>query len=450
VQKDRPKLVWSSKDFTVQAASCVLTEDPARSYGVKGVPEGPSDNMLIHADNLLALKALEPAFAGKIKCIYVDPPFNHGRVDYMADGPDRAAWLTMIKDRFEILRSLLRPDGLLWVNLDRGEMHYCKILLDDVFRGERNFVGQVTYQRSGAAGVGQRGLLVNTAEYLLIYRRGRKAIRDGESLSYSVPLDRQMMRRYNRVLMSPGTRRLVRQLVSVSNNLPVKIYEHEGFEVRTLPPRDFSHHLAKAEEDYAKHFERVFRAANPQKENRLQRDIVEGMRPNVLYSVDYVPSRGRNKGHSVTRFYYGQCLCVWLKDTAALRDGRVVKSLRYTDVWTDINAGNLAAEGGVRFSRGKKPEYLLKRIIELSSRPGDWLLDPFAGSGTAGAVSHKMRRHWIMIENGPQCHTHIAKRLRAVIDGLDKTGVTKAASWEGGGSFRCYFLTSVAGGEKRP
>jgi adenine-specific DNA-methyltransferase len=438
-------LTWPGKNIRPDATSAILTEDPARSYGAAEQQDSHlSDNLLIFGDNFIAMKAIEADFAGKIKCIYADPPYNHGRVRYMVDGPDRAARLTMMRDRFEILYRLLAPDGLIWIHLDQGEVHYCRVLLDEIFRGARNFVSQVTYQRSGAAGVGQKGFLVNTAEYLLVYRKGRKAITGAETSALSVPLDRAVMRRYNKVLVSPGRRRLVRESPSVSNGLPVRIYEHEGFEVRPFAPRDFQYHRAEAEADYVKHFDAIFRTVNPQTENTFQGDIITTMKANTLYTVDYVPSRGRSKGRAATRYYYGQHLCAWLKDTATIRDGHVMKSVRLTDVWTDIPKGDLASEGGVEFSRGKKPEYLLKRIIELSSRPGDWVLDPFGGSGTTGAVAHKMGRRWVMMESGEQCHTHISARLRTVIDGRDRTGVTKDADWKGGGGFRYCYVSAAA------
>jgi adenine-specific DNA-methyltransferase len=332
----------------------------------------------------------------------------------------------------------------MWVHLDQGEVHYCRVLLDEIFRGARNFVTQVTYQRSGAAGIGQKGLVVNTAEYLLVYRKGRKAIMVAETSALSVPLDRDVMRRYNKVLVSPGRRRLMREFLSVSNGLPVRIYEHEGFEVRPFAPRDFRYRMAEAGADYVKHFDAIFRTVNPQTENKFQGDIIATMKPHTLYTVDYVPSRGKSEGRAVTRYYYGQRLIAWLKDTAIIIDGKAMKRTRLTDIWTDIPTGNLASEGGVELSRGKKPEHLLKRIIELSSRPGDWVLDPFAGSGTTGAVAHKTGRRWIMMENGEQCHTHISTRLRAVIDGRDKTGITKDANWKGGGGFRYCYVSAAA------
>jgi adenine-specific DNA-methyltransferase len=166
------------------------------------------------------------------------------------------------------------------------------------------------------------------------------------------------------------------------------------------------------------------------------------MDKNALYSVDYVPSRGKYKDTPTTLYYANSELFAWLKDSALLVDNQIVKANKLTDVWVhaDIPKADLANEGGVDFRRGKKPENLLKRIIEFSTQPGDLVLDSFAGSGTTGAVAHKMKRRWIMVELGEHCHTHIVPRLRKVIDGTDMGGITSAVNWQGGGGFRYFNL----------
>ncbi|WP_128575330.1 DNA methyltransferase [Photorhabdus temperata] len=161
-----------------------------------------------------------------------------------------------------------------------------------------------------------------------------------------------------------------------------------------------------------------------------------------LYSVEYTPSRGKYEGQKIDLFYYNAELFSWLKDTAEIKDNSIVKFSNLTNFWRneDIPKADIANEGGVKFPRGKKPEQLLKRILEISTNPGDLVLDSFGGSGTTAATAHKMGRKWVLVELGDQCNTHIIPRLKKVIDGEDQTGISKAVNWQGGGGFRYYKL----------
>ena len=166
------------------------------------------------------------------------------------------------------------------------------------------------------------------------------------------------------------------------------------------------------------------------------------MTKDSLYSVEYTPNRGKNKDTLTTLYYYNAELCAWLKDTAFIDGNDIVKTIRLSNVWKndDIPKSDLGNEGGVNFPRGKKPEKLLERIISLASNPNDIILDSFLGSGTTVAVAHKMNRRWIGIELGNHCYTHCKPRLDKIIDGTDKSGVTKAYNWQGGGGYKFYEL----------
>lgn len=435
--RQRPELVWLGKDAQAPPELCVLVEDPQLSL----IPPPPvsGDNRLIHGDNLPALHSLESDFSGKIKCIYIDPPFNTGQAGaFFDDTREHSRWLSFMRDRFVILHGLLAPGGLIWVHLDNTELHYAKILLDEIF-GRSSFIAQITYERSGPAGLGQGGVIINTAEYLLVY--GKDGI-EANPLVLIHPLQYETMRRYTRILTSPGERTLIRTFTAKSNGQPVRIYEHADYRIDRISLKDFARRREEIESIYATHFHCIFRTANPQRENVFQNDLIARLASRRLYSVDYIPNHGRNRARPTTLYYFNRELCAWLRDTAQLAEGRVVKTDRLTDVWVhaDIPKADLANEGGVEFKRGKKPEQLLRRIIEFSTQPGDWVLDAFAGSGTAGAVAHKMGRRWIMIESGEQCLTHIIPRMRRVIDGSDQTGVSKALHWQGGGGFHFYKL----------
>ncbi len=212
--------------------------------------------------------------------------------------------------------------------------------------------------------------------------------------------------------------------------------------LRRISLSRFEDREAEIRSEFAENFDLLFRTNQIQKENEFQRDLVGSMKKDSLYSVDYIPSRGKNEGTSTTLYYYNAELFAWLSETASLEGGDIAKRTHITNVWThqEIPKADIQNEGGVDFPRSKKPEKLLFRIIEMSTQPGDLVLDSFAGSGTTGAVAHKMKRHWIMVELGKHCEELIRPRLVSVVDGSDLRGVTKECDWKGGGGFRYYRL----------
>ena len=166
------------------------------------------------------------------------------------------------------------------------------------------------------------------------------------------------------------------------------------------------------------------------------------MDKDALYSVEYTPSRGKSEGVLTTLYYYNKELLSFLSDTSEIVDDKIVKSQKMTTLWThgEIPKADIAHEGDVYFPRGKKPEQLLKRIIDMSTLPGDLVLDSFLGSGTTAAVAHKMGRKYIGIELGNHAYTHCVPRLKKVTDGEDQGGITKSQNWQGGGGFKFYEL----------
>lgn len=439
--KSKLELTWIGKENRPRLEPRILLEDPSLSYhAAHRVTENDIfDNRLIFGDNLLALKALEQEFTGQIRCIYVDPPFNTGQAfQYYDDSLEHSSWLRLMRDRLLILHRLLADDGLFWIHLDDSEVHYCKVMLDEIFQ-RRNFVAHITYERSGAAGLGLGGFIVNTGENILLYKKDILRTRNVRSFQL---LDARTMKRYNKALVDEGRRALIAEFTSKSNRLPVKLYKHNGFRVQTISLAKFDEREDVIRSEFAEHFDQLFRTNQIQKENAFQRDLVGRMDKESLYTVDYIPSRGKNEGKATTLHYLNAELFAWLRDTAVLEDGQIVKTSSITNVWThaEIPKADLQNEGGVDFPRGKKPEQLLRRIIDLSSDPGDWVLDSFAGSGTTGATAHKMGRRWIMVELGEHCHSHIIPRLDSVVDGTDVRGITKAVDWKGGGGFRYYKL----------
>lgn len=430
----RLELTWIGKDEQPQVEPRILLHDPSKDYG-----DPNAQNMLIHGDNLLALKALEQQFAGQVKCIYIDPPYNTGAAfEYYDDNLEHSTWLNLMYPRIKILYSLLSEGGSMWISIDDVECHYLRTILDEIF-GRNFFVADITYERSGSAGLGQGGLFVNTSEHILVYSKGNFQY---NKILGSTPLELKTMKRYNKVLVTEGTRELVDEFVSKSNGTPVKIYKHLGFEIQSISLRDFSNREKEIRAEFVACFEKLFRTNNVQKENQFQNDLMSRMDKEYLYTVDYIPSRGKNKNTPTTLYYYNSELFAWLKDTAYLEDGNIVKTNNLTTVWKheDIPKADLANEGGVDFPRSKKPEQLIKRILQISTNEGDLVLDSFLGSGTTAAVAHKLKRQWIGIEMGNHAYTHCKVRLDHVIDNKDPRGITSSSNWQGGGGYKFYEL----------
>ena len=431
----RLELTWTGKYEEKKIEPRILVEDKKKSYG-----NPANKNMLIHGDNLIALKALEADFTGKIKCVYIDPPFNTGQAfENYDDDMEHSIWLDLMARRLRLIYNLLEENGLLWVHLDDVEVHYCKVILDEIFM-RRNFVSHITYERSAVAGIGQGGYLVNTTEHILLYKKGALPNKNNQSFE---ELGMNIMKRYNKYVSNFGTRKLIREFKLKSNGETVRVYKHIGFKIGSISLKNASKREREIRDEFAAHLDSLFRGNRVQRENEFQNDIIADFDKDVFYSIDYIPSRGKNEGRETTLYYYNCELLSWLKDTTSLNEeGILEKSTKMTTLWkhSEIPKADIANEGGVYFPRGKKPEQLLRRIIEMSTDPGDIVLDSFLGSGTTAAVAHKLGRQWIGIEMGEQAYTHCKKRLDYVIDGDDKLGISKAVNWQGGGGYHFYEL----------
>jgi adenine-specific DNA-methyltransferase len=405
-----------------------------------------SDNMLIKGDNLLVLRSLVEMFKGRpnkerAKCVYVDPPYKSGNAfKYYDDNLKHSEWLTLMRDRLSVLRKLMRKDGVIFVQVDVEEVAYLRVLMDEIF-GRNNFLSQIAYERSGVSGIGQGGsFLVNTHEYILAYATDKTTFVSG-NLKNSIPLTKEVMKRYSYIFIDPGKRKLVDEFVAPATKESVKIYEHSGEVIETISLRDFEKRKTEILKNYTKNFLKIFRTTSVQEENSFQTEILSRCKPG-LYSADYKVARGKREGENITAYYLNQGVFVWLSDSAELRDGSIVKTNKFSDFWThsDIPKADLANEGGVEFRRSKKPENLISRIINISTKAEDLVLDSFAGSGTTGAVAHKMNRRWIMVEFGRHADELIIPRLKRVIAGKDQSGISKEVAWNGGGGFKYYQL----------
>ena len=439
------ELCWPGKDIEVKPEPRVLIEDPDKSYG-----EADTENMLIHADNLLALKALEQKFTGKIKCVYIDPPYNTGQAfEHYEDGLEHSIWLTLMRDRINILHKLLKSDGVFFCQVNDDEMAYAKVLLDEIF-GRDNFLNTVSAkmkQTSGASGGGEDKKLKKNIEYIHIYSKDKTNFKQFNEVYDEVDLFELIneMRedgkswKYTRVIYGLDSRTFLKETVDGSGQ-PIKIYKHSNIKYKTIPELMLQDKLSE-EECYIKYYDKIFRDTNAQSSIRtrvMEATVGDG----DFFSIDYVPKSGKNKNKLTTLYYKGEKrdLIAWLKDVCIKKGDRLLKLEKAGTFWEGFPLNNLTKEGNVKFPNGKKPEALIQKILELATDEDDFVLDSFLGSGTTAAVAHKMKRKYIGIELGNHCDTHCLTRLKNVCDGSDQAGISTAYEWKGGGGFRYYEL----------
>ena len=421
------ELTWVGKDRRQRLEPRVLLEDVESSYRV---PIGKSsarsfDNSIIHGDNLLALKALESQLSGAVKCIYIDPPFNTQQaMEHYDDGVEHSIWLGLMRDRLEILHRLLSRDGSLFIHIDDNELGYLIALVDEIF-GRKNRIAVITFKQSAASGPKAINPgLVSTSNFILYYVKDKE---HWEPNRVYVPIERDG--RYNNYIENRSEPYSKWKITTLRQAFATA----QGLAVRELDQKFGSKLAMKLEEFVLQNAERVVQPALVRPE-----DINAEARAALAESAikqDVVTKSPREERY----FLNGKQLLFYSAKTRVI-DGRLTTAGLLTTIWDDLLSNNIHKEGGVSFPNGKKPEALLKRVLELSTAAGDFVLDSFAGSGTTAAVAHKMRRRWVVIEQGEHARTHIVPRLRAVVEGTDKSGVTDAVGWTGGGSFRFYRL----------
>lgn len=399
-----------------------------------------NDNLIIKGNNLLALASLLKRYKGRVKCIYIDPPYNTGSDSFgYNDNFNHSSWLVFMKNRLIMAHKLLRPDGVIYVQCDDNEQAYLKVLMDGIF-GESNFISTIAYQRSGVAGLGQGGsFVVNVTEYITVFAKD-KSLFSAHDMETAVPLEKKHMQRYNSILRNVGQKELYRTFKSKSTGEEIKIYKHKNYKIESISLRNFSKREDEIRDIYDKNYDYIYRLNIPQDENTFQWDIINSFDDDELYSVEYLVSRGKSKGKVVTNYYYKKQLFAWLNTNREAVDKgiklKALKTNKMSDFWTqgEIPKADLANEGGVKLRRGKKPEQLLRRIISISTEEKDIVLDFFLGSGTTAAVAHKMNRRYIGIEQLDYGDNDSITRLGNVIKG-DRSGVSNTVGWNGGGSF---------------
>jgi adenine-specific DNA-methyltransferase len=431
MSKQKLELTWIGKEKRPKLEPRILLEDPEKSYHAKHrVTESDIfDNRLIFGDNLLALKALEQEFSGKVKCVYIDPPFNTQQAfEHYDDGYEHSIWLGLIRDRAEAIRRLMSDDGTLFVHIDDNELGYLIVLLDEVF-GRANRVSVVSFKQGSATG--HKSInpgVVSTTNFILIYAKNKSAWAPNRVFTARAERDK----RYGQYIENYD---------DPFENWRFTTLASAFADSLGLPERGLKKALGDEYEEQISAFVlknagRVIQLARPDYSavSSAAREMIDTSRANP----SVVMKLGR-AGYSDMYFIGGQRI-LFYSDKLKLIDGEYVAGEPLTSLWDDILSNNLHNEGSVDFPKGKKPEALIKRCFDLATKPGDIVLDSFAGSGTTGAVAHKMGRRWIMVELGEHCHTHVIPRLKTVVNGEDLGGISKAVGWQGGGGFRYYKL----------
>lgn len=445
----RLELTWIGKGQEPEVEPRILLHDPSKDYG-----DPDSENMLIHGDNLLALKALEQQYAGQVKCIYIDPPYNTGEAfEHYDDNLEHSIWLGLMRPRLVLLRNLLSEDGTIWIQIDDEEQAYLKVLCDEIF-GRSNFINMVSVNMknaAGASGGGEDKRLKKNCEFIISYAKNYDLVQPfkgafdyTEMYEYVVSYREQGKNwHYTSVLYNPGGKEYVGSTVDGDGN-EIKIYRRPGAVVMSVRQVMVKEGITE-KEVYYKYGTSIFEAKDAQSSIRTR---VIGAKKELdldddIVSIEYVPKTGKNKGLLYEQFYKGdKCrLFAWLRDISEVIDGVLYKKDLQGTYWDfTSNINNLSKEGGIVFPKGKKPEALVGRIVEMTTEPGDLVLDSFLGSGTTAATATKLQRTWIGVELGDHCYTHCIPRLKTVIDGADAGGITEATKWQGGGGYKFYEL----------
>ncbi|MDD4190634.1 MAG: site-specific DNA-methyltransferase [Mangrovibacterium sp.] len=383
------ELTWVGKGEEPKLEPRILIENPDYSYGENDTP-----NLLIHGDNLLALKALEQDYAGRVKCIYIDPPYNTGNAfEHYDDGLEHSQWLNLMYPRIKLLRNLLSEDGSIWISIDDDESHYLKVLCDEVF-GRGNFVANIVWQKKyGPANDAK--WFSDSHDHILVYAKNKSIWRPN-----LIPRTEEQLRDYKN---PDNDRRGPWRASDLSAKTPS---ESCMYSIKGPTGLDFSPPPTRSWIVSRERFNELIT------DNRIWWGTSKTGRPMMKKFLSEV------KGGITPETW-------WSRDVAA--DNKIAKY----ESKKIYNGDSFATP---------KPEKLLERILMIATNSGDAILDSFLGSATAIAVAHKMGRKWIGIELGNHAYTHCYPRMQKVIDG-EQGGISKSVDWKGGGGFKFYTLT---------
>jgi len=386
-----PTLNWLTREQDLKAAANaeyrLLVEDEKYSYG-----DPDSGNLILQGDNLEALKALLPFYAGQVKCIYIDPPYNTGSAfEHYDDNMEHTKWLSMMYPRLELLRELLSEEGSIWVNIDDDEGHYMKVLCDELL-GRSNFINTVIWQKKYSPANDAKWLSDNH-DFILVYAKNKVLWRPN-----LLERSEKATARYKNPDNDPkGPWKPITLHAKSGKNGDFEYTFKNGYTWKPIPgtfPRFSKDTLAKYDKENKIWFGKDGKSI-PAVKNYLS-EVKQGVTALTVWTYDEVGHNHEAKSE--------------------------VKVFNQDDPFAT-----------------PKPERLIERVITLSTNAGDLVLDSFLGSGTTAAVAHKMGRRYIGIEMGEQAKTHCVVRLKKVIDG-EQGGISKAVGWKGGGGFRFFTL----------
>ena len=388
-KRGKLELTWVGKYEEEKLEPRILIEDKTKSYG-----DPDAENMLIHGDNLLALKALEQQYRGKIKCIYIDPPYNTGSAfAQYDDNLEHSIWLSMIKKRLLILKELLAEDGTIWISIDDDEQAYLKVLCDEIFM-RSNFVSNIIWEKKFSP-QNDAKWLSDSHDFILVYAKNKEKWKPN-----LLPRTAGMDSRYKNPDNDPRgpwtSSDFTARTYSANTDYPITTPSG-----RVVCPTKSRSWISSKEE-----FERLVA------DNRIWFGAKGDNVPRKKTFLSEV------KGGSVP-------MTIWkYEDVGSTQDAKKeVKQINPEDPFAT-----------------PKPEKLVERILEIATQKGDYVLDSFLGSGTTIAVAHKMQRKWIGIEIGNQAYDQCKLRMDKVIDGNDEIGITKKMNWQGGGGYKFYEL----------
>ena len=400
------------------------------------------DNLIIKGNNLLALHSLKKRFAGKVKLIYIDPPYNTGNDSFnYNDSFNHSTWLIFMKNRLEVARELLSDDGLLWVQTDDGEVNYLGVLLDEVF-GRENFINLVTVKTKigGVSGSSEGKSLKDATEFIQVYAKNKESI-SLKPIFAMTPVWEYIQTeyieagkswKYTSVLLDLGEKVLIK-----TDSENGRAYYHYP-NAKTCSVRQYANDNVLTEEEvYNTIPEKIIRSTNAQ--SSIRKEVIKetnGINSGFV-SIEYIPIKGRNKDKKIEILYTQTKQMVMFLSDMLTEDGEgnLLYKEKLTTLWDSIQYNNLSKEGLVDFPNGKKPEKLLQNIIEMSTEENEIVLDFFGGSGSTAATSQKLKRQYISIEQMDGQIEKTIERLVNVTSGKDEKGISKDVNWSGGGSF---------------
>lgn len=420
MRKQKLELTWVGKNEKMNIESRILIENPEYSYGDK-----KTENMIIHGDNLLALKSLQQEYAGKIKCIYIDPPYNTGAAfENYDDNLEHSIWLNLMRARIELLKNLLSNDGFFCCQIDDSEGHYLKVLLDEIF-GRNNYISTIYVRvRYPEKTLKSDMDFHKEIEQIHIYRKEH-------GVKPNLKEEISGFEKFCYFIKEIGKGREI-----TLGGKKVEIFSKENFKI-----------IEKEGDEYGlKEIWASGTILDGNSSGRFFRDYLTGRVETddygVLYKVygigddryDYRYFTGPKRiGATKGKYYQGV-------PNNKLDLKEMTRKLPINNFYDFAgNFGNCRLEGDVAFRGGKKPENLLEMLLNYFSNENDFILDSFLGSGTTVAVAHKMNRKYIGVEMGEHAYSLVVPRMKKVVDG-EQGGISKSANWTGGGGFKFYEL----------